>query len=86
MRMYYENARTPPPSNMGITIPARLFLTQEAVDLCPPEYARRSFANLSYGVTKRGGHFLAAEEPGLLAADIRTFFSTCRLAASPLSG
>ena len=75
MRMYFENATTRSPSNVGIEIPARLFLTLEKVDLCPPEYARRSYRDLSYGVTARGGHFLAAEEPRLLAADIRGFLA-----------
>lgn len=79
MRMYYENARSPSSAGERITIPARLFLTLEKVDLCPPEYARRSFSDLSYGVTKRGGHFLAAEAPDLLADDIRWFFSGCEL-------
>jgi len=80
VRMYYESAHTPPPSNQGIEIPARLFLTREEYDLCPIEYAQRSYRKLSYGVTSKGGHFLAAEAPAVLAADLRAFFRGVELA------
>ena len=75
VRMYYESAHSQRPKPVDkIKTPARLFLTREAVDLCPPEFAARSYADLSYGVASTGGHFLAAEEPALLADDIRAFF------------
>lgn len=79
VRMYYESQHAPaqPPAEM-IQTPARLFLTKEAVVLCPPEWATRSYANLSYGLAERGGHFLAAEEPALLAADMRAWFRASR--------
>jgi pimeloyl-ACP methyl ester carboxylesterase len=79
VRMYYESAHTPrPPDNRRIETPARLFLTREKVDLCPPEWAQRSYANLSYAVADKGGHFLAAEEPDLLAIDLRNWFRAFR--------
>lgn len=74
VRMYFESAHTRPPSSLGIDVPARLFLTREIYDLCPPEYAHRAYRNLSYGLAERGGHFLACEEPGILADDLRAFF------------
>jgi len=74
VRRYYETQHTPEPSNAGIEVPARLFLTQEKADRCPREYAERAYRNLSYGTAERGGHFLAMEEPDLLAADLRDFF------------
>ncbi len=79
MRMYYESAhgREPRPTHK-IAVPARVFLTREPVDLCPPEYAARSYVNFSHGVAERGGHFLAAEEPALLAKDIRQAFRPYR--------
>lgn len=79
VRMYYESAHSnrPKPTSK-IETPARLFLTREEVDLCPPEFAARSYADLSYAVAATGGHFLAAEEPALLADDIRTFFRKFR--------
>lgn len=79
VRRYYECQHTPALSNVGIEIPARLFLTQEKVDRCPQEYAERAYRNLSYGIAERGGHFLAMEEPELLAADLRGFFRTIDL-------
>ena len=79
MRMYYESAHDPNPETRAkIAVPARIFLTREEVDLCPPEYAARSYTDFSYGVAERGGHFLAAEEPQLLADDIRTWFRRFR--------
>ena len=80
MRMYYEAAHAPgdPRPNSKIEVPARLFLTREAVDLAPREYAERAYANLSYGLAERGGHFLASEEPKLLAQELRSFFRAYR--------
>jgi pimeloyl-ACP methyl ester carboxylesterase len=79
LRMYYESAHDMnPDDNVRIEVPARVFLTREEVDLCPPEYVARSYVNFSYGVAERGGHFLAAEEPELLADDIRTWFRRFR--------
>lgn len=79
VRMYYESAHTPlEPPREKIQTPARLFLTREAVDLCPPEWAKRSYANVSYGLAPRGGHFLAAEQPEILAADMRDWFRAFR--------
>lgn len=79
VRMYYESAHAniPKPATK-IEVPARLFLTREEVDLCPPEFAARSYANLSYGLAPTGGHFLAAEEPELLAGDIANYFRSYR--------
>ncbi len=81
MRIYYETAHANEPRpERRIEVPARVYLTTEPVDRCPPEYAARSFANLSYGLAPRGGHFLAAEEPELLAEDIRAWFRGFRKA------
>lgn len=75
VRMYYESQHSNRPRpTTKIETPTRLFLTREEVDLCPKEWAERSYANLSYGVTPTGGHFLASEEPKILADDIRSFF------------
>jgi len=79
MRMYYETAHgSKEVPAAKISVPARVFLTREEVDRCPPEYAARSFANLSYGLAPKGGHFLAAEEPQLLAEDMRAWFRAFR--------
>jgi len=79
VRMYYESAHDVNPEDMAkIDAPARIFLTREEVDLCPPEYVARSYTDYSYGIAERGGHFLAAEEPELLADDIRRWFRRFR--------
>lgn len=78
VRMYREHAVATPWEPGLIETPARLFLTTEPVDLAPKSWAERLYANLSYGRAERGGHFLAGEEPDLLAADIRGWFSRFR--------
>jgi microsomal epoxide hydrolase len=76
VRMYWEHAHAAPWELGRIDTPARLFLTTEPVDLAPRSWAERFYAELSYGRAPRGGHFLAGEEPDLLAQDIRDWF--CR--------
>ena len=76
--MYYDSEHAPASRPSKIEIPARLFLTTEKVNHCPPEWAARSYANLSYGMAARGGHFLAAEEPALLAKDLQQWFKAFR--------
>jgi len=79
MRMYYETAHDPnPDTSAKIEVPARIFLSREEVERCPLEYAARSYTDFSYGLAERGGHFLAAEEPQLLADDIRNWFRRFR--------
>ena len=79
VRMCYESAHdTNADDAAKIEVPARVFLTREEVDLCPPESVARSCTDFSYGVAERGGHFLAAEEPELLAEDLRAWFRRFR--------
>jgi microsomal epoxide hydrolase len=79
MRMYFESAHThEPKAPPKIAVPARVFLTREDVDLAPPEYAARTYTNFSYGLAPSGGHFMAAEEPEILAEDIREWFRQFR--------
>jgi hypothetical protein len=44
----------------------------------PREWAERMYDVRSFRNMRRGGHFAAAEEPDLLAADIAAFFSPLR--------
>ncbi len=45
----------------------------------PREFAERSYADIRFwNELPRGGHFLAAEEPELVAADLRAFFRSLR--------
>jgi pimeloyl-ACP methyl ester carboxylesterase len=77
-RTYYDYGHTPPLPR--ITVPAAITLN------CEPGYAgyprsmaERRCADLRlWHVPGRGGHFLAWEEPGLVAADLRAFFRPLR--------
>ena len=78
VRMYFESAHAAPEPQPKIATPARVFLTREDVDRAPQEYVARSYTNFSYGLAPRGGHFMAAEEPEILAGDIREWFRRFR--------
>lgn len=78
VQMYYDSAHAGLPRPPRIEVPARLFLTKENVNRCPRQWAERSYADLSYGLAARGGHFMAAEQPTLLATDLREWFRRCR--------
>jgi pimeloyl-ACP methyl ester carboxylesterase len=75
-RSYYDDDQAPPlPS---VDVPAGITLTPEDRDY-PREYAERSYPDIrQWTGPTRGGHLLALEEPGLLAADLRAFFRSLR--------
>jgi pimeloyl-ACP methyl ester carboxylesterase len=75
-RSYYDDDQAPPLSR--VDVPAGITLTPEDRDY-PREYAERSYPDIrQWTGPTRGGHFLALEEPGLLAADFRAFFRPLR--------
>ena len=78
MRMYFESAHATLNEPPKIDVPARVFLTREEVERAPREYAARTYTNFTYGLAPSGGHFMAAEEPALLADDIREWFRRFR--------
>ena len=78
MRMYFESAHATANEPAKIAVPARVFLTREKVEQAPPEYVARTYTNFSYALAPRGGHFMAAEEPEILAQDIRAWFRRFR--------
>jgi pimeloyl-ACP methyl ester carboxylesterase len=76
-RSYYERARDP--RQVGpderIRVPTGVALTTEPVQRAPREWVERRYTDVRHWTEfPRGGHFLALEEPELLARDIRTFF------------
>ena len=80
-RSYYERARDPrvvgPEERIGV--PTGVALTTEAVQRAPREWVERRYTDLRHWTElPRGGHFMALEEPELLAADLRTFFRQFR--------
>ena len=80
-RSYYERARDPRTvgSDERIRVPTGVALTTEAVQRAPRAWVERRYTDLRHWTEfPRGGHFIALEEPELLAADLRTFFRQFR--------
>lgn len=66
----------PLPAGQRIHVPAAVNLREARY---PREWAERSYSDLRRFTTiPRGGHFPAREQPGLLADDIRAFFTSVR--------
>lgn len=85
-RSYYERARDPRriPPDARIAVPTGVALSTEAVQRVPREWAERRYVDIRrWTELDRGGHFMAAEEPALLAEEIRAFFRPLRDAAGP---
>lgn len=80
-RSYYERAqdrRSVGPEER-IRVPTGVALTTEAVQRAPRAWVERRYTDIRHWTEfSRGGHFLALEEPELLAADLRTFFRRFR--------
>lgn len=79
MRDYYERQHT---SEQGrqrgrIDVPTAVAMFPKDVAF-PREWVERSYNLLRWTEIPHGGHFPAAEEPELLAADIRAFFRKLR--------
>jgi hypothetical protein len=80
-RSYYERARDPQGFGLEprLTTPTGVALTMEKVQRVPREWVERVYTDIRHWTEfDRGGHFLAMEEPELLAADIREFFRQFR--------
>jgi pimeloyl-ACP methyl ester carboxylesterase len=62
-----------------VRVPTAVLLTTEACEHAPREFAERLYSNIvRWNEAPRGGHFIAAEEPVLVADDIRAFFRQFR--------
>ena len=86
-RSYYERAREPRRITSRITVPTGVALSTEAVQRVPRERAERSYADIRrWTEFPRGGHFFAAEEPRLLAEELRAFFRPFRPTAADRRG
>jgi pimeloyl-ACP methyl ester carboxylesterase len=78
-RSYLERARETRRIASRISVPTGVALTSEPIQRPPRERAERSFADIRRWVDlPRGGHFAAAEAPGPLAEELRTFFRPFR--------
>jgi len=81
VRSYYERAhdsRILEP-NDKIRVPTGVALTMETVQRAPQEWVQRRYADIRrWTEFSTGGHFLAAEDPQLLATELREFFRQFR--------
>ncbi|HEU0296410.1 MAG TPA: epoxide hydrolase [Anaerolineales bacterium] len=81
IRSYYERAhdtRSLSP-NDKIRVPTGIALTMEAVERAPREWVERRYADIRrWTEFPSGGHFLAVENPKMLAVEIREFFQQFR--------
>ncbi len=80
-RSYFERAHDPHAlgKSARITVPTGVALTLEPVQRAPREWVERVYTDIRrWTEFDRGGHFLALEDPELLAGDIRDFFRPLR--------
>jgi pimeloyl-ACP methyl ester carboxylesterase len=80
-RSYYERAHDHRGFGLNphIAVPTGVALTMETVQRAPREWVERVYTDIRHWTEfDHGGHFLATEDPTLLAADIRTFFRKLR--------
>jgi microsomal epoxide hydrolase len=81
VRLYYDSVHFSPTigPDTKMHVPAAIALTTEEVNRVPRERAERTYANIQQWTEfRRGGHFMAHEEPLLLAEDLRMFFRRFR--------
>jgi pimeloyl-ACP methyl ester carboxylesterase len=79
-RLYYEGRKTP--LHFGemdfVRVPCAIARFPKEEPFPPREWIERGYNVQHWSDMPRGGHFAAAEEPELLAQDIRTFFGARR--------
>jgi len=78
IRLYWEGRRAPMRLNKDQTITVATAIAHFPRELpIPPRiYVERGYNVIRWNEFPRGGHFAAAEEPELLAADIRSFVAS----------
>jgi pimeloyl-ACP methyl ester carboxylesterase len=79
-RLYFEREREPRFLGPGerVEVPCAVSIFPADIDRPPREWAERAYNVARFGVMPRGGHFAEAEEPELVAQDIRAFFRALR--------
>jgi pimeloyl-ACP methyl ester carboxylesterase len=79
-RLYWEGARAPIRFQEGefVSVPCAIARFPKESPFPPREYVERGYNVQRWMEMPRGGHFAAAEEPQLLAEDIRSFFRHMR--------
>ena len=74
-RPYWEHRAFPPAPGTRISTPTALAVFPGDLLHPPRSWAERGYNLARYTEMPRGGHFAAAEEPDLLADDIRAFLT-----------
>ena len=79
-RLYYEGRKAPLQFRRGdfVHVPCAIAHFPKEEPFPPREWIERGYNVQHWTDMPRGGHFAAAEEPELLAEDIRTFFRSFR--------
>jgi pimeloyl-ACP methyl ester carboxylesterase len=79
-RMYWEGARAPMQFKEAdfVSVPCAIARFPKEAPFPPREFIERGYNVQRWTEMPRGGHFAAAEEPELLAEDIRSFFRGLR--------
>lgn len=80
VRMYYESRLAPLQLGRGERVPAPCAIARFPIEspFPPREWVERGYNVVRWTEMPRGGHFAAAEEPALLADDLRSFFRDFR--------
>ncbi len=80
VRLYYESGKAPSGLTLDnrVTVPTNFAKFPVEISYPPEEWVRRFYNLARYTEMPRGGHFAAAEEPELLARDIRESFRSLR--------
>jgi pimeloyl-ACP methyl ester carboxylesterase len=79
-RLYYEGRKAPLQFGVDdfVQVPCGIAHFPKEAPFPPREWVERGFNLKHWTEMQRGGHFAAAEEPELLAEDIRAFFRILR--------
>jgi pimeloyl-ACP methyl ester carboxylesterase len=79
-RMYYEGKRAPLQFAEGdfVNPPCAIACFPKEISIPPRSWVERGYNVQRWTKMARGGHFAAAEEPEVLAADMRAFFRLLR--------
>ena len=80
LRLYYEDRHDPRPfgPEERIRVPCGVVAHARGGRPPPREWAERAYDVRRWTELPRGGHFLALEEPELLARELREFFRPLR--------
>src|ERR1700677_2510702 len=79
-RMYHEGRKAPLrfATDDFVQVPCAIAHFPKEIVFPPPEWVERGYNVQRWTEMPKGGHFAAAEQPDLLAADIRAFFRPLR--------